>query len=69
MLNFLANRATTQISSSTEWRRAWLMIQNGSSLSPPFNNFWGGGGDISGELKVSKELSVANISTDNKSFT
>ena len=36
---------------------------------PPFNNFWGGGGDISGGLKVSRKLSVASISTDNKSFT
>ena len=36
---------------------------------PPFNNFWGGGGDISGGLKVSRKLSVASISTDIKSFT
>ena len=35
----------------------------------PFNNLWGGDGEISSGLKVSRELSVANISTDNKSFT
>jgi len=35
----------------------------------PFNNLWDRGGEISGGLKVSRELSVANISTDNKSFT